>query len=140
MFEVQKTSFELQKTLFKLHETLPTLYGKDTSGKAKQWSAAILLNGSVARYTVEYGQVDGKLQTTSRDFTEGKNIGKKNETTPLQQCTNEIKKKWEDKKEKERYSENEESDEVGKKKNRILLKQRFSRCWRTSTTPNPRPR
>ena len=90
MFEVQKTLFELQKTLFKLHETLPTLYGKDTSGKAKQWSAAILLNGSVARYTVEYGQVDGKLQTTSRDFTEGKNIGKKNETTPLQQCTNTI--------------------------------------------------
>ena len=104
-----------EETLFELQKTLPTLYGKDTSGKTKQWSAAIFTNGSVARYTVEYGQVDGKLQTTSRDFTEGKNIGKKNETTPLQQCTNEIKKKWEDKKEKERYSENEESDEVGTK-------------------------
>jgi DNA ligase-1 len=101
--------------MFELQETLPTLYGKDTSGKTKQWSAAIFTNGSVARYTVEYGQVDGKLQTTSRDFTEGKNIGKKNETTPLQQCTNEIKKKWEDKKEKERYSETTESDEVGTK-------------------------
>jgi DNA ligase-1 len=101
--------------MFKLHETLPTLYGKDIAGKPKQWSAAIYTDGSVARYTVEYGQVDGKLQTTSRDFTEGKNIGKKNETTPLQQCTNEIKKKWSDKKEKERYSETAESEEVGTK-------------------------
>jgi DNA ligase-1 len=99
------------KPVFKIHETLPTLYGKDIAGKTKQWSAVIYTNGSVARYTVEYGQVDGKLQTTSRDFTEGKNIGKANETTPLQQCTNEIKKKWSDKKEKERYSEeNDESD------------------------------
>jgi len=100
---------------FKVQETLPTLYGKDISGKTKQWSAVIFFNGSVARYTVEYGQVDGKLQTTSRDFTEGKNVGKANETTPLQQCTNEIKKKWSDKKEKERYTENEESEEVGTK-------------------------
>lgn len=98
------------KPVFKIHETLPTLYGKDTSGKTKQWCASIFTNGSVARYTVEYGQVDGKIQSTSRDFTEGKNIGKANETTPLQQCTNEIKKKWSDKKEKERYAEEEESD------------------------------
>ena len=98
------------KPVFKIHETLPTLYGKDTSGKTKQWSAFIYTDGSVARYTVEYGQVDGKIQSTSRDFTEGKNIGKANETTPLQQCTNEIKKKWSDKKEKERYAEEDESD------------------------------
>jgi DNA ligase-1 len=98
--------------MFKLHETLPTLYGKDTSGKTKQWSAAIYTNGLIAQYTVEYGKVDGKIQSTSRDFTEGKNIGKANETTPLQQCTNEIKKKWSDKKEKERYSEKEESDYI----------------------------
>lgn len=101
--------------MFKLQETLPTLYGKDTSGKPKQWSAAIYTNGTIAQYVVEYGQVDGKLQTTSRDFTEGKNIGKKNETTPLQQCSNEIKKKWEDKKEKERYSENVDAEEEGTK-------------------------
>jgi len=100
------------KPVFKIHETLPTLYGKDTSGKTKQWCASIFTNGLIARYTVEYGQLDGKIQSTSRDFTEGKNIGKANETTPLQQCTNEIKKKWSDKKEKERYAEEEESDKA----------------------------
>lgn len=91
--------------MFSLHKTLPTLYGKDITGKTKVWSASIYTSGSVARYTVEYGQLGGKIQTTNRDFTEGKNIGKANETTPLQQCCNEIQKKWTDKKEKERYSE-----------------------------------
>ncbi len=91
--------------MFTLHETLPTLYGKDISGKSKQWTATVYTDGVKARYTVEYGQVGGKLQLTSTDYTEGKNIGKKNETTALQQCCNEIRKKWNDKKEKERYSE-----------------------------------
>ena len=97
--------------MFKHHETLPILYGKDIAGKTKQWSATIYTNGSIARYTVEYGQVDGKLQTTNRDFTEGKNIGKANETTPLQQCCNEINKKWSDKKSKERYTDVEEGSQ-----------------------------
>jgi len=88
-----------------IHETLPTLYGKDISGKLKQWSAIVYTNGIKAYYTVEYGQVGGKIQSTSTEFTEGKNIGKKNETTPLQQCCNEIRKKWKDKQEKERYSQ-----------------------------------
>ena len=101
--------------MFSLHKTLPTLYGKDTSGKIKQWSASIYTKDSIAQYVVEYGQVDGKLQTTHREFTEGKNIGKKNETTPLEQCCSEIQKKWADKKEKERYTEDDESKEVGTK-------------------------
>jgi len=91
--------------MYKVHETLPTLYGKDISGKTKQWTATVYTDGTCARYSVEYGQVGGKLQVTSTDYTEGKNIGKKNETTPLQQCCSEIRKKWLNKKEKERYSE-----------------------------------
>jgi DNA ligase-1 len=99
--------------MFTVHETLPTLYGKDISGKPKQWTATVYTDGSKARYTVEYGQVGGKLQTTSTDYTEGKNIGKKNETSPLQQCCNEIRKKWTDKKEKERYSETPDDADAG---------------------------
>jgi DNA ligase-1 len=99
--------------MFTIHETLPTLYGKDISGKSKQWTATVFTDGQRARYTVEYGQVGGKLQTTSTDYTEGKNIGKKNETTPLQQCCSEIRKKWADKKEKERYSETMDDSDAG---------------------------
>ena len=71
--------------MFTIHETLPTLYGKDISGKPKQWTATVYTDGLKAKYTVEYGQVGGKMQTTSTDYTEGKNIGKKNETTRRQE-------------------------------------------------------
>ena len=87
-------------------DTLPTIYGVDKNGKTKVWSARIyrdVLNG-FATAEMEYGQLDGKKQVTAREYTEGKNLGKKNETTPLQQCLSETRRKWQDKMEKEGYS------------------------------------
>lgn len=104
---------------------LPTLYGIEKNGKIKTWDANIYLKGrnratDPAFATIEHGQRDGKKQTTVRDYTEGKNIGKKNETTPLEQCIAETKRKWLDKKEKESYQEtipttapSEEADQAG---------------------------
>ena len=92
-------------------EKLTLLYGVEKGGKIKTWEANIYLKGTTnvqschAFATIEHGQLDGKKQLTVRDYTEGKNIGKKNETTPLQQCIAETKKKWLDKKEKESYQE-----------------------------------
>ena len=87
-------------------EELPPIYGVAKNGKTKVWMARIyrdVLNGN-ATAEIEYGQLDGKKQTTSREYTEGKNLGKKNETTPLQQCVSETRRKWQDKMEKEDYS------------------------------------
>ena len=87
-------------------EDLPTIYGVEKNGKTKVWTARIYrdqLNG-FATAEIEYGQLDGKKQSTSREYAEGKNIGKKNETTPLQQCISETRRKWQDKMEKEGYS------------------------------------
>ena len=91
-------------------EKLPTLYGIEKNGKIKTWAANIYLKGinkksDHAFATIEHGQQDGKKQLTVRDYTEGKNIGKKNETTPVEQCIAETRKKWLDKKEKESYQE-----------------------------------
>ena len=91
-------------------EQLPILYGIEKNGKIKTWEANIYLKGtnmqtSHAFATIEHGQQDGKKQLTVRDYTEGKNIGKKNETTPLEQCIAETRRKWLDKKEKESYQE-----------------------------------
>lgn len=94
-----------------LVESLPVLYGTEKNGKTRVWIAKIYLKGkskgtqAPAFATIEHGQLDGKLQLTIREYTEGKNIGKKNETTPLQQCTAETKRKWTDKHEKESYQE-----------------------------------
>lgn len=87
-----------------LVEELPTLYGIEKNGKTKTWSAAIHFDGTIAWAVIEFGQIDGKKQTTVREYTKGKNIGKKNETTCLTQCSSETMKKWMDKKEKEQYT------------------------------------
>ena len=87
-------------------EELPPIYGVEKNGKTKVWMARIyrdVLNGN-ATAEIEYGQLDGKKQTTRREYTEGKNLGKKNETTPLQQCISETRRKWQDKMDKEGYS------------------------------------
>jgi ATP-dependent DNA ligase len=91
-------------------DRLPILYGIEKNGKIKTWEANIYLKGTNVQTchafaTIEHGQQDGKKQLTVRDYTEGKNIGKKNETTPLEQCIAETRKKWLDKKEKESYQE-----------------------------------
>ena len=103
-----------------LVESLPVLYGTEKNGKTRVWVAKIYLKGknksapahSPAFATIQHGQHDGKLQLTIREYTEGKNIGKKNETTPLQQCISETKRKWTDKHEKESYQETNPDDEV----------------------------
>lgn len=96
-----------------LVQVFPVLYGTEKNGKTKVWNAKIYLEGKHtsasaqihAFATIEHGQLDGKKQLTIREYTEGKNIGKKNETTPLQQCIAETKRKWTDKREKESYQE-----------------------------------
>jgi DNA ligase-1 len=45
-----------------------------------------------------------------RDYDAGKNIGRSNETTPLEQCISETRRKWTDKKEKEAYTETKPAD------------------------------
>ena len=105
-----------------LIEQLPTLYGLEKNGKTKTWTASIHSNGTKAWAIIEFGQLDGKKQQTTREYLEGKNIGKKNETSPLQQCLNETKKKWQDKKEKESYTEVESpATETGQQEDKKIF-------------------
>jgi DNA ligase-1 len=92
---------------FVLHTEYANIYGKDKSGKTRIWKSAVFraMNSPAAKYIIWHGLQDGKLQTDIRHYIEGKNIGKKNETTPLAQCIAELEKKRKDKIEKEGYSE-----------------------------------
>lgn len=89
-----------------LFHTFPTLFGKEKNGKIKVWTAAVYENSDnhTAFSLITFGQEDGKMQETRRDTLSGKNLGKKNETTPLQQCMAETERKWKDKVEKEGYN------------------------------------
>jgi len=82
------------------------IYGQDKNGKTKIWKSSIRVEpDGKAVATIQHGYLGGKLQTTVREYTEGKNIGRKNETTALQQCKQETERKRQDKIEKEGYTE-----------------------------------
>ena len=69
---------------------LPTLYGRSTNGKIKEWNISVLQMGDGTCYVeTEHGYEDGKKQLDQRYIGEGKNIGRANETTPYEQALSE---------------------------------------------------
>ncbi len=65
-----------------------TLYDTNKNSKTKVWSIRVT---SEAVIETTYGQLHGKQTTNLRQIAVGKNVGKKNETTPLQQAIAEAK-------------------------------------------------
>ena len=89
-----------------MEHQFPTLYGLATNGKHKEWSISLKeLPDKTVLTTTLNGYTDGKKAVSERLTKSGKNIGKKNETTPYQQAYQEAERKWTNKKEKEGYSE-----------------------------------
>lgn len=80
--------------------SLPTLYKRTSKGAIEQWK--IWTEG--ADIVTEYGHVGGKMQT-ARETAVGKNIGKKNETTPEQQAESQAESDWKMKKSRKGYVE-----------------------------------
>ena len=72
----------------------PELQGEAQSGKSKTWSIRVFEQDGNGIIETTRGYIGGKLQTTQKVISEGKNIGKKNATTPLQQATNEAQSMW----------------------------------------------
>jgi hypothetical protein len=84
--------------------SFPELNGEAQSGKTKMWSIRVTERDSgtgvkCGVIEVTHCYVDGKKQVNEKIISEGKNIGKKNETTPLQQAINEARSNWIKKKE-----------------------------------------
>jgi len=74
--------------------SLPTLYSCDKSGKVRYWKISVEKRNDVVHIVRRYGQIGGKETETSTEVTKGKNIGRSNETTPLQQANLESKSIW----------------------------------------------
>jgi hypothetical protein len=84
--------------------SFPELQGEAQTGKTKMWSIRVLERNTGAGticgvIETTHGYVDGKKQINEKIIAEGKNVGKKNETTPLQQAINEARSAWIKKKE-----------------------------------------
>lgn len=65
------------------------LYGLDKGGKFKVWK--IWTDGGVLY--IQHGKLDGKLQL-KQEYVDGKNIGRSNETTPVEQAELEAMSRW----------------------------------------------
>jgi len=92
----------------------PPLYKKSSQGKIETWEVYVAkkMDGR-CHVNSTFGELDGKMQTTFDTITEGKNIGKSNETSVYEQACNEAKAKWE-KKKKKGYVESIEAAKAGK--------------------------
>lgn len=66
------------------------LYTKDKSEKTRYWNISVDVEGDSVFITKRFGQVDGKETVTRTEIKSGKNIGKKNETTKIQQANLEM--------------------------------------------------
>jgi DNA ligase-1 len=98
--------------------TAKTLYNTTVgTGREKQWSICVSENGPTT-YIIQtsHGIVGGKMVIHETLISEGKNIGKKNETTAKQQAILEAQREW-TKKVKQGYNERNESDSFVKKEN-----------------------
>jgi ATP-dependent DNA ligase len=71
----------------------PTLFKKTSTGAIQEWTITTQENAIITTW----GQVDGAKQTTTDVIKEGKNAGKKNATTPVQQAEAEALSQWEKK-------------------------------------------
>ena len=76
--------------------SFPKLYGLPSNGKKiKEWSVSVnKTENDCAVITRIHGFQECKMQKTKKEITKGKNIGKKNETTPYQQACNEAQSMW----------------------------------------------
>jgi DNA ligase 1 len=94
----------------------PTLYKKTSTGKIQQWDVRVEASEEnhklVGVIINNYGQVGGKIQESREVITEGKNIGKANETTIEEQAHAQAKSRWE-KQKKKGYVESIEDAEAG---------------------------
>lgn len=78
---------------------LPVLQGDTLTGKTKLWSVEVRHVNGCGVIVTSHGYKDGKMQVGEKVISEGKNIGKKNETTPFQQAVSEAKAAWTKKRE-----------------------------------------
>ena len=70
--------------------TLPTLYKRSSDGKLLVWNISV----DGATITTSYGDEGGKQQEAPDTVKAGKNLGKKNATTPEEQAEVEARAKW----------------------------------------------
>lgn len=91
----------------------PKLFKKTSSGKIQEWEISTNEN----KIIVIQGQLHGKKQRYEETINKGKNIGRSNETSPIQQAQVEAKSKWDKKHNKDYHLTIEACNQKDKRAN-----------------------
>jgi len=78
--------------------SFPTLFGDSKLGKFKKWTISVEDRAGTGVVITSHGYEGGKFQVNERLVESGKNLGKKNATTPVTQATSEAQALWNKKK------------------------------------------
>lgn len=74
---------------------LQKLYKKTSTGAIQEWEVSTDIVDNIPTIITRFGQVDGKIQTSTEQVLEGKNIGRANATTAMEQAEAQAKSRWE---------------------------------------------
>ena len=74
--------------------TFPTLFGDSAHGKRKVWQIRVESRDAFGVIITEHGYEGGKMIENERIIEKGKNLGKANATTALQQAISESQSTW----------------------------------------------
>lgn len=96
----------MSQEFFKQEFLFEKLYGIDKSNRVKEWTIKVIDMNIYSNVIYTYGLLVGKKTECKLTINEGKNKGKKNETTHYQQAILEAKSKWNKKKDIDNYSTN----------------------------------
>jgi DNA ligase-1 len=96
-----------------INKNFPVLYKKTSTGAIQTWEVLVCWIEGIANIVNYYGQLDGKIQESYEQVLEGKNTGKANETTAIEQARAQAKGRWE-KQLKKGYVQNIEDAQAGK--------------------------
>ena len=78
--------------------SFPPLFGDSKLGKFKKWTISVEDRAGVGVVITSHGYEGGKFQVNERLVESGKNLGKKNATTPVTQAISEAQALWNKKK------------------------------------------
>ena len=96
-----------------INYSLPVLYKKTSTGAIQTWEVSVCWIDDVATIVNLYGQLGGKIQESQEQVLEGKNTGKANETSSIEQARAQAKSRWE-KQLKKGYVDNFDDAQAGK--------------------------
>lgn len=95
------------------------LYSKSNKDKIKKWTIKIIKDTNKSIIVTTFGYINGKTKVFNREISNGKNIGKKNQTSHYEQALKEVCSRI-NKKKDEGYKENLENFEIKDKKQDII--------------------